>query len=202
MKKFALEALGTFFVTLSLVVTGNPFSVGLMLFVVTFLCITTSYAHFNPSVSFAAFLLKRISLREFLSCCLAQFIGASSASMIFALITAAPFTPDVISGLSPLLSGSIELMQTTLFCTVALCVLSKHTYAHRGLESLTIGLSLTALGFVGGIFNPAIGLAGAFSTFYHSRMMREFIEIFAIFVLVPLGASALASFAVPLVEKE
>ena len=79
MKRYVMEFIGTFFLTLVISLTGHPIAIGLILMAMIYAGGHISGGHFNPAVSFAMFLEKTLSLNAMLRYWAAQTLGATLA---------------------------------------------------------------------------------------------------------------------------
>src|SRR5438093_12908843 len=88
MKKYVVEFIGTFFLafTIGLVVRGGapfaPFAIGAVLMVMVFAGGHISGAHYNPAVTFAAYLRGRCDAKDVAPYWAAQFVGAAVAGLV------------------------------------------------------------------------------------------------------------------------
>lgn len=158
MKRCMVECIGTFFLTLAISLTGNPIAIGLMLMTMIYIGGHISGGHFNPAVSFAFFLEKRLTSHWLLKYWLAQAIGASLALCVFMLVTCNMFVPEMVTGTSVMLAAFIEGLFAMAFCWVILTMHLVPRYKDAHLAGMVIGLTLTAIAFVGGLFNPAVAV--------------------------------------------
>src|SRR5579863_2448786 len=116
MKRYIMEMIGTFFLTVAISLTGHPIAIGLMLMAMIYVGGHVSGGHFNPAVSFVMFLEKSLSLHGMLRYWLAQSCGATLALFLFMMITNNMFVPEMIPGSSLLAAMSIEALFTLVFC--------------------------------------------------------------------------------------
>lgn len=131
-----------------------------------------SGGYFNPALTFAAFLDRRISIQDMLGYWVAQFMGAIGASLIFAWALSSEVAPGraqvaiTYTHLSPIvgeLTGFLAEAIFTMVLVAAFLVLAK-SRAHT--KYLGMGFTLSALIFIGFAFtgasmNPARSLAPA-----------------------------------------
>src|ERR1700722_19590049 len=104
MQKYVVEFVGTFLLALAISLSANPIAIGLMLMALIYAGGHISGGHFNPAVSFGAFMRKRLSIEDLAWYCGAQLLGAFAGIWMFGVVTEAMFSPD-----SPM-----ELMQSIL----------------------------------------------------------------------------------------
>ena len=64
MNKYIIEFIGTFFLVFLIGLTSNPIAIGLGLAVLVYMGAHISGAHYNPAVSLAMLINKKLSLKE------------------------------------------------------------------------------------------------------------------------------------------
>lgn len=161
--KIFTEILGTFFLTLVVAFTGSPFAIGAVLVALVYAGGHISGAHYNPSVSLAQFIAKRITAKELFFYSLSQILGAVLAVVTFALIIRFPFTVSPNSEASTLQVFMFELIFTFILAYIVLSVTTK-TLKNNQFFGLAIGLVLmagvfSAVNISGAVFNPAIAIS-------------------------------------------
>lgn len=191
MKRYIMEGLGTALLTVAVSFTGNPFAIGLMLAAIVYIGGTISGGHFNPAVSLAVYFRGLLSAHNLLWYVVSQTIGALIALLLFAFITESPFIPELSPNLSPWISLGVELTLTSVLCLTVLTVIGHHDARKSGVYGLIIGLSLMAIAFVGGLFNPAIAIASTITAVLHGGTA-------AATELVPVHVNALVHVGGPL----
>jgi aquaporin Z len=177
MRKYTIEFIGTFFLVFVIALTTNdpqlwagggtpfaPIAIGAILMVMAFMGGHISGAHYNPAVTLAVWINKKIESKDAIAYMIAQFIGAIAAALMFYFLfgrTANP--PKPMQGfdynLKPML---VELIFTFALAMVVLNVaVSKHA-AGNSYYGLAIGFTILAAAYAGGpisggAFNPAVG---------------------------------------------
>ncbi len=165
MKKYIVEALGTFSLALAVGLAGVSFPVMtpvLAALVVGLFVYTTAHvsgAHFNPAVTIGAWSIKKISPTEAVSYIVSQFIGASIALLLVSQLVE---VPAMSIGESTLI-GLAELLGT-FFLTfgIASVIYGKTQHAASGLVvggSLLLGVTFSTLLGASGILNPAVAFS-------------------------------------------
>ncbi len=177
-QKYAAEFLGTFI--LVGIGTGAILSVGglsdsgsivaialafgLALMTALYMLGPVSGGHFNPVVSLAAFLDRRIGLVDMVGYWVMQTAGALSASALYAWVlnrdaVGATYTTANISELSAFVAEALF----TLVFVFAVLVLAKHegTAKYIGMGLALTAVHLVALVFTGASMNPARSFAPA-----------------------------------------
>lgn len=163
--KIFVEILGTFFLTFVVALTGSPFAVGAVLIALVYAGGHISGAHYNPAVSLAQFVAKRITLREFFYYSFSQLAGAIFATATFALLVGSAFTLSPNPQATSIQIFISEAIFTFILAFVVLSVTSKLVKGNQ-FFGLAIGLTVMAGAFsvggiTGGIFNPAITLSAS-----------------------------------------
>ena len=161
MKRYLVEAVGTFFLTMavSLSLMANPIAIGLMLMAMIYMGGYISGGHFNPAVTTAVWLCNGFSLTVSMGYKVAQVLGALAAGALFYGMTETLF---VMPAEGPLAWGVVhEALLGFVFCAVALTVMERYKVA--GVGGLVIGLTLVAIAFLGGVVNPALGICSMVS---------------------------------------
>ena len=154
MKRYAMEFVGTFFLTVAISLIGNPITIGLMLMAMIYVG-----AHFNPAITFACFIQNRMKLAEVGMYILAQSLGAVLALCFFMMITNNSFALDMVPG-SPLVGPmAIEALMVLVLCWVYLMMNVSNRYKDTAIAGIVIGLTLMAIVSAGSLFNPAVAIA-------------------------------------------
>src|SRR5271156_4535187 len=78
-KPYLMETIGTFFLTLAICLNGNPFSIGLILATMIYIGAHISGAHYNPAISLAMCIRKKLPTIHFAWYTASQIIGAMGA---------------------------------------------------------------------------------------------------------------------------
>src|ERR1700716_3522561 len=100
MKKYLIEFIGAFFLVLTIALTGNPVAIGFVLTVLVYMGGYISGAHYNPAVTLAVLLIKKIDKGEAMKYMIAQLLGGFIAAGIFYFIHGSNFAPSIASGAS------------------------------------------------------------------------------------------------------
>lgn len=171
--KLVYEFIGTFFLMLTIgmtVINTNspefwaPLAIGSALAVMVFAGGHISGGHYNPAVSLAVFLRKKISLENMLTYWGAQAVGATLAAFIVLYLkgesTAVPIELDATKALIA------EFLFTFALCFVVLNVATVKATAGNSYFGLAIGFTVLvgayAVGSIsGGAFNPAVALGAS-----------------------------------------
>jgi aquaporin Z len=174
MKKYTAELIGTFALTLVVILTSStmpaltPFLAALTLGLFVYTIGPVSGAHINPAITLGALSIKKIDGRDALFYIISQFLGAGAALITggFMLQAAskelnvnAPFLPDFFGGEMGV--GLAEALGAFFFAFgIASVIYGKTPKDASGAViggSLLIGISIAST-VSAGILNPAVAL--------------------------------------------
>lgn len=171
--KLVYEFIGTFFlmltVGLTVINTNNPefwapLAIGSALAVMVFAGGHVSGGHYNPAVSLAVFLRKKISLENMLTYWAAQFAGAALAAFVVLYLKGeSAAVPMHLESMKALLA---EFLFTFALCFVVLNVATVKATAGNSYFGWAIGFTVLvgaySVGAIsGGAFNPAVALGAS-----------------------------------------
>ncbi len=202
MKKYIAEFVGTFVLVLvacgvavvteaNIVATSLAF--GLVIVAMAYSIGNVSGCHINPAVSFAMFLSKKMSAKEFGMYVVSQVLGAFAGSAVLGVILKS-FTSLGANGYSSYsgvwIALLVEVILTFIFVTAILGVTSKKEYS--SISGMVIGLTLTlvhllGIRFTGTSVNPARSLAPAV------LQGGDALSQVWVFIVAPLVGAALAA---------
>jgi len=193
--KLLTEFLGTFFLVTVVSFTGNPIAIGAVLMALVYSGGHISGAHFNPAVTLAVFLKKKISSTEAAQYVFAQFLGAACAVEMFFLTQHTFFLPSPGLKVSWLVAFLIETLFTFLLVRTVLATAVESRAKNNQYFGLAIGAALLAGAFAGGplsggVYNPALGLAAIFLDLTH---LSEHVPLIVLYLAGPLFGGALAA---------
>lgn len=159
MKRYAMEFVGTFFLTVAISLIANPIAIGLMLMAMIYVGGHISGAHFNPAISFVCFMQKRLTLNDMAKYVAAQTLGALLALCFFGMMTQTVFALDIVADSPMLASMALEGLLVLVFAWVYLTMNLMNRYKDTAIPGIVLGLTLLAIASTGGLFNPAVALA-------------------------------------------
>ncbi len=160
MKRYVMEAIGTFFVTLAIILTGNPLAIGAMVAACIYMGWPVSGGHYNPMLSLTAHLQSKLDRNLTSGYIISQVLGAFIALLGVYIVLRAPYLPPVEPELrSFIIALCIEGILSFLFCYVFLIVINTQEIRSSGLYGILIGGTLMAIAFIRGLFNPAVAIA-------------------------------------------
>jgi aquaporin Z len=174
--KYSVEAIGTFVLvfTVGTAVASSsalaPLAIGAALMVMVYAGGHVSGGHYNPAVTLAVLLRRRIGLRDAIAYWIVQLAaGAVAAALVRAVIDPVEATRTAtltLSGHSLVAAFVVELLFTAALCYVVLNVATSKSHPNNSFYGLAIGFTVVAgaaaVGTIsGGAFNPAVTLGAA-----------------------------------------
>jgi aquaporin Z len=169
MRVYLTEFIGTFFLVLTVgltVLSETPFAalaVGGSLMVMVFMGGHISGAHYNPAVSFAVALRRRLSWGQMGAYMASQILGALVAALLVQLIMGRTFAPEPAHGLAAWKAVLVEGLYTFALALVVLNVATIQKTKGNSFYGLAIGFTIVVAviaggPLTGGAFNPAVGI--------------------------------------------
>jgi aquaporin Z len=173
--KYVVEAIGTFFLVFTVGAaagSGSPFAplgIGAVLMVMIYAGGHLSGGHYNPAVTLAALVRRRIGLRDAVAYWIVQFGAGLFAAVVVRTVvdpTRATAATMKLSGHTLLAAFVVELLFTFALCYVVLNVATSKHHHDNSFYGLAIGFTVVAGAFAvgaisGGAFNPAVTLGAA-----------------------------------------
>jgi aquaporin Z len=202
MRKYLTEFIGTFFLVLTIGLTGlskdksmAPLAIGCSLMIMVYMGGHVSGAHYNPAVSFAAMLAGKLPAMEFIPYLVSQIAGAFAAAFAVYLIRGKPFAPEPGLETSILSALLVEVLYTFALALVVLNVATSKKTAGNSYFGLAIGFTIVVAAFAGGdvsggAFNPAVGTGPALFRALKSGGTLEHVWLH---VVGPFAGAALAA---------
>ena len=161
MKNYITEFIGTFFLVLTIGLTGDPLAIGVMLMAIIYMGGHISGAHYNPAVSIAMIYRGLLTTKEAIKYILSQLAGAFLAALTVNwlmgdVMQVAPASDSVMQILA------VEAIFTFALMLVILNVATHPKTAGNSYYGLAIGFTIMAAAFAGGgisggVYNPAVG---------------------------------------------
>ena len=174
--KYAVEAIGTFFLVFTVgaaVGSGSPLAplgIGAVLMVMIYAGGHLSGGHYNPAVTMAVLVRRRIRLRDAIGYWVVQFGAGLLAAVVVRTVVdptrMASAAAMTLSGRTLLAAFVVELLFTFALCYVVLNVATSKDHPDNSFYGLAIGFTVVAgalaVGAIsGGAFNPAVSLGAA-----------------------------------------
>jgi aquaporin Z len=162
MKNYITEFIGTFFLVLTIGLTGDPIAIGTMLMVMVYMGGHISGAHYNPAVSIAMIIRGLLSVKEAINYILSQLAGAILAALLVNWLGGAIMEIAPSDSASILQILVVEAIFTFALVLVILNVATNPKTEGNSYYGLAIGFTIMAAayaggGISGGVYNPAVG---------------------------------------------
>lgn len=204
MRNYIIEFIGTFFLVLTIALTGNPIAIGAVLIAMVYMGGYISGAHYNPAVTLAVFLRGLIGPVPALLYMFFQILGALAAAAVYSMVKGTVFVPAVAAGVSVTNATLLEALYTFALASVVLHVATATKTKDNNYYGLAIGLTVMAAAFAagplsGGAFNPAVGVGPIL--FDYTKLSAHTTDL-AIYIGGPLLGGALAGLIFKLVGEE
>ena len=166
MREYLMEAIGTFFLVLAIGLSGEPIAVGLVLATMIYLGAHVSGAHYNPAVSFAFFITKRLTLKKFIGYTAGQVSGAFIASALVVVLSTLPYYIEPPNGTTLYQQGIVEVIFSFALVLVYITVSTNKALTGNKTYGFIIGLALAAFSYLalpisGAVLNPAASIGSA-----------------------------------------
>ncbi len=199
-RKYAVEAIGAFFLTFAVgvaVLSGSvftPLAAGAMLMVMVYAGGHISGGHYNPAVTMAVLVRRRIGIGDAVAYWIAQVVGGVVAGVIARAVVNPPTVKTLtLSGHTEAAAAVVELLITFALCYVVLNVATSKDQPGNGFFGLAIGFTVAAGAFAvggisGGAFNPAVTLGAATAGLFAWSTIW-------VYLVVQLGAGVAAALA-------
>ncbi|MBP9691092.1 aquaporin [Candidatus Woesebacteria bacterium] len=163
-RKNFIEFIGTFFLVLTVGLSQNPFAIGGVLAALVYMGGYISGAHFNPAVTLALLLNKKIDMTSAIQYWVVQMAGGVAAAALVGIISGTAFAPTIPTGSEMGASLLVETLFTFLLAFVVLHVAATKKTEGNQYYGAAIGITLMTAAFVagpisGGAINPAVGAA-------------------------------------------
>ena len=166
-RKLGVEFIGTFFlvftVGMALATAGAlaPLAIGSVLMVMVYAGGHVSGGHYNPAVSVAVLVRRKMTSNECAAYVVTQVVAGVAAAGVVSALGYAPPSAAALAGVGKILV--VEFLFTFALCFVVLNVATAKDTDGNGFYGLAIGFTLAvgafAVGAVsGGAFNPAVAI--------------------------------------------
>ncbi|HKB44628.1 MAG TPA: aquaporin [Chitinophagaceae bacterium] len=161
MKKYITEFIGTFFLVLTVGLTGNPLAIGSLLMVMIYAGGHISGGHYNPAVTLAVLIRRKITSSDALVYMGSQLAGGLIAALIVGIFRELPSESGQQLDITKALLA--EILGTFALAYVILNVATAKATAGNSYFGLAIGFTVMAMAFCfgdysGGAFNPAVAV--------------------------------------------
>ena len=162
MKNYITEFIGTFFLVLTIGLTGDPLAIGVMLMAIIYMGGHISGAHYNPAVSIAMIYRGLLTAKEAIKYILSKLVGAFFAAFAVNWLMGDVMQVAPSNTASVMQILAVEAIFTFALMLVILNVATHPKTAGNSYYGLAIGFTIMAAAFAGGgisggVYNPAVG---------------------------------------------
>ena len=209
MKKLLTEFIGTFFLVLTIglvVFANNPagvIAIGISLMALVYMGGHISGAHYNPAISTAALIAKKMDAKDYGPYVLCQILGATAAAFVSYFVVGKSFPVAPGPGIGSTQALVVEILYTFALALVVLNVACSKKTEGNSYYGLAIGGTVMAAayaggGISGGAFNPAVGLG---PTIVHAFVGGGSFTDVWLYIVGPLVGAVLAAFVFKVQEN-
>lgn len=195
--KYFIEYLGTLFLVLVYGISGDAIAIGFTLSALVYIGALSSGAHYNPVISLAAFILKKISTFEFTGYVIAQLLGALTAGVIIKFLSGMLFYVEAPFNTLFYQQVTLETLLTFVFVLVALVAWVGKS-DHKSIATYAFIMGFCLIGMIswgqdisGAILNPAISLSSSALDYYYGG--SSYLDI-PLYTIAPILGSVAATF--------
>jgi aquaporin Z len=198
--KLLTELVGTFVFLSVIALSGAagplaPLAIGSALMVMVYMGGPISGGHYNPAVSFGAFLRRRIDAATMAAYWAVQLVGGALAFVLGYLVSGR--TPGIHPGGGVYAASAltVEILFSTALVLVVLNVAATRATAGNSYFGLAIGFTIVVAALVGGpisggAFNPAVGFGATLgAALFHSGSWSDL----WLYVVGPVVGAAVAA---------
>lgn len=195
MGKYIVEFIGTFFLVLTVGLSGNPIAIGAVLGAMVYMGGYVSGAHFNPAVTLAIWIQKKIETKQAAIYAAVQIVAAIAAAAVYQFVHGGHMTVAPGNGVSFSSALVAEVLFTFALVSVVLHTAVSKKTAGNDYYGLAIGAILMVGAFAvggisGGAFNPAVGLG---PNLYYLSALSDNLSNLALYLVGPLLGGLIAS---------
>lgn len=167
MPRYLTEFVGSLFFVLTIglvVIPAHPMAplvIGASLMVLVYMGAAVSGAHYNPAVTLALFLRRKMRRADLLPYWAAQILGATVGAYLCHMFTDRTFAPAPSATASTGVALLVEVLYTALLALVVLNCAARESTKGNSYFGLAIGFTITIATFAGGpisggAFNPGV----------------------------------------------
>lgn len=183
MNKYVTEFIGTFFLVLTIALTGNPIAIGSILMVMIYMGGNISGGHYNPAVTLGVLIRNKIKMKDAVPYWIFQLAGAFTAALLSMWFTGVTFAATPAPGIDFLRACVAEFLFTFALVSVVLNVATTKKAKGNSYYGLAIGFTVMVGAFAvgpisGGAFNPAVALGPAILDAMNSGVAMQHISMY------------------------
>jgi aquaporin Z len=204
MNKYIIEFIGTFFLVLTVGLSGNPIAIGAVLAAMVYMGGYISGGHYNPAVTLGILIQKKIQAKQAGIYMLVQLIAGLAAAGTYQLVHGGKILVSPGAGVGFGAALIVEILFTFALVSVVLHTAVSKKTSGNNYYGIAIGLILMVAAFAGGpisggAFNPAVGLG---SNLYNWGALSSHLSHIWLYIIGPLAGGAIASFVFSLTQEQ
>lgn len=193
--KYIIEFIGTFFLVFTVAMTGNPLAIGAILMAMVYMGGYISGGHYNPAVTLAAYLQKKVTVHDALRYLLFQFGGSIAAVLAYGFIRKQAFIVTIATGVSFWDAFFLEVLFTFALVSVVLHTAVSPKNTPNQFFGIAIGFTVLVGAYAagpvsGGAFNPVVGIGPYLVNF---MSIQSHLPEIALYIFGPVLGALLAS---------
>jgi aquaporin Z len=195
MNKYIIEFIGTFFLVLTVGLTGNPLAIGGVLAAMVYMGGYISGAHYNPAITLGILIQKKIKAKQAAIYVAVQLVAALAAAGIYQAVHGGRIavSPGANVGFGAALI--VEMIFTFALVSVVLHTAVNKKTSGNSYYGLAIGFILMVGAYAGGhisggAFNPAVGLG---PNLYNWGTLSTHASNIWLYLIGPLAGGTIAS---------
>lgn len=163
MNKYIVEFIGTYFLVLTIGLSGNPLAIGGVLVAMVYMGGYISGAHYNPAITLGILIQKKIKAKQAGFYMLIQLVAALLAAATYQLVHGGKMLVSPGAGVGFGAALMVEIIFTFALVSVVLHTAVSQKTKGNNYYGIAIGFILMVAAFAGGpisggAFNPAVGL--------------------------------------------
>lgn len=199
MQRYVTEAIGTFFLVLTVQCSGgNPLAVGSVLMVMVYMSGHISGGHLNPAVTLAVFLRGKLPIKDVIPYWIFQFAGGFAGALIGWMLVRNTIAPEPAANnlwFHAMVAETLFAFALSLvILNVATCEKTEGNSYYGLAIGFTVAAGIFAVGRVsGGAFNPSVGLGLHLANLFNANKNNAVVW-FWIPIIFPFLGGALAAF--------
>lgn len=195
MGKYIIEFIGTFFLVLTVGLTGNPIAIGGVLGAMVYMGGYISGAHYNPAVTLGVLIQKQIKAKQALIYMAIQLVAAIAAAGVYQAVHGGKIAVNPGNDVGFGAALIVEAIFTFALVSVVLHTAVSKKTANNDYYGLAIGTVLMVAAFAGGgisggAFNPAVGLG---PNLYDLGSLSDHLSNLWLYLVGPLAGGLIAS---------
>lgn len=204
MTPYIIEFIGTFFLVLTIALTGEPIAIGAILIAMVYMGGYISGAHYNPAVTMAVLVRGKIDVPTAIRYMIVQVAAGLVAALVFEIVKGKLFVPAPGQGVELYSAYFVEILYTFALGTVVLNVATSDKVKGNYYYGVAIGLTVMAAAYAGGAisggaYNPAVGIGPILAD---ATNVSKNVSHLILYIVGPMIGGAAAGFMYKMMHPE